>query len=118
MFDNEEVFLVDNQGHRIVVCRPDGSFVRSFGSCGKGDGEYRFPWSIAADGKGLLYIADSMNSRVCVMHRDGSFVSSIGTEGSEEGQFRSPYGVALNDDKLCVTDQDNYRIQVAVRCFV
>lgn len=59
VFDNDNVFIADFIGHRIVVCRPDGSCIRSFGSLGAGAGQFRDPFGIAADGQGLLFVTDS-----------------------------------------------------------
>lgn len=114
-FDNGEVFMADHDGHRVVVCRPDGSFVRSFGSRGAGADQYNSPNKIVADGNGLLFIADSSNERVKVVRRDGSFVRAFGSKGSGDGQFSTPYALAVRGSELWVTDYFNNRIQVL--CF-
>ena len=110
---NGEVFLADSNGHRIVVCREDGTFVRSFGSYGCGNGQFNSPMGLAVDGNGLLFVVYSGNHRVQVLRRDGSFVRAFGSRGSGDGQLNYPRGVAVNAAaEVFVADQFNFRVQV------
>jgi DNA-binding beta-propeller fold protein YncE len=56
---NQNVVVFDVQGPR-----PKSLF--SFGGYGIGDGEWRYPVGIAADGAGRVYVTDRINNRVQV----------------------------------------------------
>lgn len=117
-FDNGFVFMADYDASRVVVCRPDGSFVRSFGSRGRGQGQLNYPYGSAANGKGLLFVAEQNNHRVSVFRRDGSFVQFIGESGEGDGQFHVPLGVAVQGNELFIADTLHHRIQVVVYYFI
>ena len=79
------------------------------GSCGSADGigsiaRFNFPWGVAVDGSGNVYVADSYNDTVRKITPSG-FVSTIagvaGSSGSADGigsaaRFRFPTGVAVD----------------------
>ena len=121
--NNGEIFLADTFGHHVLVCRVDGSFVRSFGSKGigngrsskgSGNGQFDLPKGLAVDASGLLlFIVDCGNHRVQVLHRDGSFVRAFGTRGTGDGQLDCPFGVAVSAAaEVFVADRFNHRVQV------
>ena len=111
--NNGEIFLADTGGDRILVCRMDGSFVRSFGSKGSCNGQLKSQRGLVVDGNGLLFVVDYGNHRVQVLRRDGSFVRAFGSYGSGDGQLNYPFGVAVSDSaEVFVTDQYNHRVQV------
>ena len=119
---NGEVFLADTGGHRILVCRLDSSFVRSFvrsfGSERNGEVQFMWPRGLAVDGNGQLFAADSGNHRVQVLRRDGSFVRAFGSFGSGDGQLRRPYGIAFSAAaEVFISDSDNHRVEV-IRLFL
>ena len=107
---NSEVFLADTFGDRILVCRADGSFVRSFRSqatCG-----------LAVDGNGQLFAVDSDNSRVQVLRRDGSFVRAFGSNGSRDGRLRGPNAIAFSAAaEVFISNSINRRVEV-IRLFL
>ena len=63
----------------LAVAVHDGSFVRSFGSQGSGDGQLNGPYGLAVHGD-CVYVAEYTNHRVSVFARgDGKFVRTIGS---------------------------------------
>ena len=88
-------------GDRIVVLKPDGTFVRAVGSFGPGPGQFMGPHALAFDSRGRLFVADRSNNRVQVLDANLEFVD-------EWRHFGRPSGVTiLNDDTLIVSDSES-----------
>jgi streptogramin lyase len=76
---------------------------------------FYWPYSIAVDGDGYVYVADTYNHRIQKFTSDGSFITQWGTSGTygrEPGQFYYPTGVAVDESgNIYVADRNNERIQ-------
>ena len=56
--------MVTEVGENIVsVFRSDGDKLQSFGSSGSSQGQFSYPWGIATDGVGNIFVADRDNHR-------------------------------------------------------
>jgi tripartite motif-containing protein 71 len=88
-------------------------FVSSFGSVGKGDGEFREPTGIAVSPiNGNVVVSDEANNRVQVFNEKGEFVRTFGSEGTGNGQFKEPRGVAVDSKgDVWVADTGNDRVE-------
>lgn len=118
-FDTDnEAYVVHSMG--VGVCNAsDGSVNREFGSYGKGLMVLHLPFSIAADGKGLLFVAEYGRDRVHVVDRNGVFVRTFGEQGGADGQFRDLTCLAYtHTNEIVVADKNNLRIQVGVVRYV
>ena len=74
--------------------------------------ELRGPYGIDVVGE-VVYIAQYKGHQILKFTRNGEFLSSFGEKGSGIGQFSHPFDVKISpDDKLCVSDSGNHRIQV------
>ena len=71
------------------------SFVLKWGTAGAGDGQFKTPLCIAADGDGNVYVTDSGNHRVQRFDRNGVYLGQFGTYGTGDGQLNGPRGVAF-----------------------
>jgi DNA-binding beta-propeller fold protein YncE len=92
--DSGQVIVADSGNHRIQVFGPGGSFLRSFGSRGKGEGELSSPSNVAiAEGK--IIVEDAGNRRVRVFDDQGEVLNGFGGQGEGAGQFRDQSGVAV-----------------------
>ena len=90
-------------GDRLVVLKPDGTFVRSVGSMGSGPLQFMGPHALAFDSKGRLFVADRSNNRVQILDKDLNFVD-------EWRHFGRPSGIwILRDDTLIVSDSESNR---------
>jgi hypothetical protein len=88
-------------GDRLVVLKPDGTFVRSVGKLGSGPLEFMGPHALAFDSKGRLFVADRSNNRVQILDKDLNFVD-------EWRHFGRPSGITvLKDDTLIVADSES-----------
>ncbi len=102
---NKRLFIVDNDNHRIIVYTLDGKFVKEIGEVGFENGQFRYPYSIVIDKKGMFYVVDVLNTRVQVFNNEGLFVRNIGEWGIEKGQFFRPQGIAIdNKGRIFVTE--------------
>src|SRR5947208_1185085 len=89
-----------------------GAFLTTWGSSGTGDGQFDFPFGVATDGSGNVYVADYGNDRIQKFDASGTFVTTWGSDGSGNGQFNGPHGVATDGSgNVYVADNDNHRIQ-------
>ncbi len=61
---------------RISKFAPDGTFVRSWGSWGYGEGQFRGPHSLAMDSTGRLFVADRGNRRIQIFNQDGGYLDT------------------------------------------
>ncbi|XP_019862016.1 PREDICTED: E3 ubiquitin-protein ligase TRIM71-like, partial [Amphimedon queenslandica] len=57
---------------------------------GSANGQLQFPFDIAFDSQGLVYVTDCWNHRIHKFSPDRKFVGQFGTEGSGPGQLSYP----------------------------
>jgi tripartite motif-containing protein 2/3/tripartite motif-containing protein 71 len=78
---NNRVYVADNLNHHIKVLNPDLSILRTFGSEGRGKGQFQFPSGIDCYGDGKVYVADTNNHRIQVFTGHGKFLNMFGKYG-------------------------------------
>ena len=61
---------------RITKWAPDGTFIKSFGSWGYEDGQFRAPHSLAMDSQGRLFVADRGNRRIQIFDQEGAHLDT------------------------------------------
>ncbi len=95
------------------------------GNPGSADGAgsaagFNYPYGVAVDGTGHVYVADSNNNAIRKIDPDGTVTTvagSAGSSGSTDGtgisaRFNQPYGVAAdNHGNLYVADSYNHTIR-------
>ena len=70
---SRKVYICDRQNHQIQIVNADLTFFSSFGSQGSGDGLFNFPWDIAFDSTGNVYVADNFGFvSKCSQQRESS----------------------------------------------
>ncbi|GAA1335580.1 NHL domain-containing protein [Saccharothrix algeriensis] len=124
------LYIADYNNHRIRKVAKDGTIttVAGNGTAGfGGDGgpatsaRLNYPYTVAVDGAGSLYIADYNNHRIRKVAKDGTITTAAGTGaagfGGDNGPATSallnnPTGVAVDDaGNLYVADYNNHRIR-------
>ena len=74
---------------------------------------FHYPFGIALNDSGDVYVADSMNDAILKFANDGTFVDQWGGHGSGDGEFDRPTGIAIGPSgDVFVTDTMNNRVQV------
>ena len=61
---------------RISKYAPDGTFIKSWGSWGYADGQFRSPHSLAMDSQGRLFVADRGNRRIQIFDQEGTHLDT------------------------------------------
>lgn len=85
------IFVADGLGNaRVAKFDRDGVFLKSWGSRGAGDGQFKTARGIAVDAAGNVYVGDRGNGRIQVFDNDGVYKSSIRTGGDPEAICISP----------------------------
>ena len=95
-----ELYVADGYGNSSVhKFSADGEHISSFGSPGRGPGQFVVPHSIRISHDGRLYVADRENHRVQVFTAEGEFLA-------EWPGFKCPMGVHIDAGQVVyVTDQ-------------
>jgi DNA-binding beta-propeller fold protein YncE len=62
----------DVQNHRVQVFRPDGTFLRAFGSLGAEPGQFTIPFDLNVDAAGDVYVIDDGAERITKFDTTGS----------------------------------------------
>lgn len=88
------------------------SFVTQWGSAGSAPGQFTYPYGLAADKSGNLFVADAGNNRIQEFSSTGALRAYWGSGGVGAGQFNWPQGIAVDaQGNVYVTDVLNHRIE-------
>lgn len=111
---NGNLLIADTHYSRIVEFDPVGNLIGTFGSYGKGPGQFIYPVGIISDPNGNIYVSEyGENDRIQKFDRQGNFITEFGSFGDAPGQFQRPSGIDLSPSgHLYVADACNHRIQV------
>ncbi|MCH1463187.1 MAG: hypothetical protein L7U46_04820, partial [Candidatus Nanopelagicales bacterium] len=122
------VYVADYNNHTIRKITPAGvvtTLAGTAGSSGSADGtgadaRFYYPWGVAVDGDGNVYVADENNHAIRKITPAGVVTTLAGTaesSGSTDGtgadaRFNRPHGVAVDGDgNVYVADGVNHTIR-------
>ena len=110
---DDNLYITDQNNHRIQKLTPDGRPLMAFGIFGSGAGHLNMPWGVCVAPDGSIFVADWRNDRIQQYGTDGLVIAQYGEPGAGDGQFSRPSGVAVDaDGNIYVTDWGNERVQV------
>ena len=114
MARNGNLLVADTHYSRIMEFTRNGDIVNTFGSYGRGDGQFIYPVGICTDSKGNIYVSEyGENDRIQKFSPEGKHILSWGSFGDGPGEFQRPSGLAMTtNDILYVCDAVNHRVQV------
>ena len=83
-----------------------------WGTQGSEPGQMYYPYCIALDGKGHVYVCEFGNHRVQKFTLDGKSVACWGSAGRKPGQLNTPWALVLDSrGRVHVLDSMNHRVQ-------
>jgi sugar lactone lactonase YvrE len=93
-----DIYVSDGYGGNARIHRlyPNGELIQSWGTPGRGPGEFNLPHSVWCHGDGRLYVADRENDRIQIFSADGHFL----------GEWRDiprPSAIVIVDDVAYVS---------------
>ncbi len=108
---NNRIYVVN--GCSIQILNSDLTCFSTFGKNGSGKGQFDYPWGIACDSTGKVYVADSANHRIQVFTTEGKFLRQFGRRGQGTGELYWPYGIAIDaNNTVYISEFYNHRISV------
>jgi len=111
--NSKEYLLISGDTQLVKVLDSQRKLLFSFGSEGKGNGQFNYPYGICVDSKDNIYICDYGNHRIQIFDLEGKFISTFGSKGNGNGQFNYPIGICINSKgNIIVCEYDNHRIQI------
>lgn len=112
----DEVFLVDRDGHEVLKFDVHGRLLMRLGSRDRPrrQAPFNHPTDVAVAPSGEIFVSDGYGN-ACV-HRfsaDGELQGSWGRPGKGPGEFSTPHGIWADDlGRVLVADRENDRIQL------
>jgi DNA-binding beta-propeller fold protein YncE len=92
--DSGDIYVTDGYGNaRIHKFSGDGELLLSWGSPGKGAGEFHLPHGIAVSKENCVYIADRENNRLQIFEPSGKFINQW------ENIYR-PTGICIDQENI------------------
>jgi tripartite motif-containing protein 71 len=111
------MLVADDQHHRVAAFDTGGHLLASIGAGqGAGPGQLNFPYGVAIDPQGRVFVADDMNQRIVRYSTPATkyqYKARWGSYGTAPGQLAYPRGAATNGNgELYVANTGNDRIDV------
>jgi sugar lactone lactonase YvrE len=112
----DHLVIADDHNHRLAVFRTDGTFVKSVGrGQGAGPGQLNFPFGVAFDQAGRVFVADDINQRVVRFSTPPKYKYKArwGSYGTGPGKLAYPRAITTDaQGRVYVTNTGNDRIDV------
>lgn len=103
--EDRGIWVVDNDGHRLLHLDREGHQLAIVGSRGETPGRFHYPFMIDCNRGQDLLVTDVINGRACVLDGKGHLIGIIGTYGIDMGQLYRPKGIACDSqDRVWISD--------------
>lgn len=107
----EFVYVTDTNHKQVQVFDTSGTPVFKFGKEGTDKGQFKFPYGIAGDNDGNIYVADLYNANISIFTEKGKFIKYYEVADKAD-QLKGPGGLRIYNNQLYVTDIPNNRVVV------
>ncbi len=105
-----QIFVADAWNNRIQVFNNDLTFSHSITP--SGNKRFKYPFDVALDNEGYLYVADSNNHCITKLTTKGQYITRFGSEESAPGQLSYPSSLTINNGRTYVTECGNHRVSI------
>jgi DNA-binding beta-propeller fold protein YncE len=105
-----DIYVSDTNHQQIQVFDSSGKLAFKFGSKGSSDGQFLFPYGIAGDKKGNIYVADLYNGKISIFTSKGKFIKYFAYDTNNASFLASPAGLRIYNNDLFVTDIKTNRV--------
>jgi sugar lactone lactonase YvrE len=97
------IWVLDRKGGRGAKLDEGGKVLMTFGSEGRGAGQFSDPAAIAVSASGMVFVADRSNHNVQIFRGDGVFLNAL--NGENAGKLRTPLSMAFDQrDNLYILE--------------
>ena len=104
-----QVYIVDQNNHRIQVFDNSSNHQFNFGSVGRDDGEFIQPGGVTIGNSGEVIVVDRLNGRLQIFDAAGNHQSSLGGFGI----LNDPHYVAVDSNNfLFITEENRHQVTV------
>ena len=91
-----------SEPNHVTVC--SNNPILTLGKEGNGNGTFKFPWSIAIDNNGVLYVADRSNRLIQKFSANGDFLSQFSVNDHDKDCTTLDMALDLNNGLIYCTD--------------
>lgn len=109
------LYVVDGGNFRVQVFKPDGTFVRVFGSIGRQGGQFSRPKEAAVDPDGNIYVVDAAFGNFQIFNPEGQLLLAVGgrSENDAPAKYMLPSGIAVDGDgRVYMVDQYFRKLEI------
>jgi DNA-binding beta-propeller fold protein YncE len=97
-------YVSDTNNKRVMVFDTAGSLLYTFGEEGNGKGQFKFPYGIATDDQGNVYVADLYNGNISIFDAKGKFIDYFAKKTMTDKKIDTPAALRVIDKKVYLTD--------------
>jgi DNA-binding beta-propeller fold protein YncE len=108
------VYVADTGNFRVQVFTPEGRFLRSIGEFGNGPGQFTWPFDLAVDADGNIYVADDKEQTLAKLTPSGDQIWRRGGLGETEPLLQGHQHLSMLDPegRLLTTNDDRGRVML------
>jgi DNA-binding beta-propeller fold protein YncE len=111
-----DIRVIDQNNFKIHKFTKDGKFIKSWGSKGSGEGQFRSPYGLAIDSTDKINLVDSGNHRVQQFDIEGNFIKIWASDNLEEGPTVDPRAIDIDSSgNFYVADRLNFHQKERLR---
>jgi sugar lactone lactonase YvrE len=97
-------YVSDTNNKRVLAFDVGGNLLFAFGEDGTGKGQFKFPYGIATDDKGKVFVADLYNGNISIFDEKGKFIDYFAQKVMTDKNIAAPAALRIIDKKVYITD--------------
>lgn len=109
---NQFIYVTDTNNKRVQVFDLGGTPIFKFGSEGEGPGKFKFPYGIAGDSQGNVYVSDLYNGSISIFDSKGKFIKYFAEKDPKEKTIEAPGSIRIYGNRVYVTDIQKSKVLV------